>query len=101
MKNIIISADGDRLVYSVPDVVAENLAAYCEEFIDWLYSSPHAMKYRIGGGLCYNESDFIEYLDRWRFPDESFVLIANLGICDSWSGNPVPEKYRNCPQFNF
>ena len=43
MKNIIISADGDRMVYSVPDIVADNLTEYCIEFCDkWLRTSPHA-----------------------------------------------------------
>ena len=29
MKNVIISADGDRIVYSVPNIVADNLTEYC------------------------------------------------------------------------
>ena len=29
MKNVVISADGDRKVYSVPDVVANDLSKYC------------------------------------------------------------------------
>ena len=45
MKSIILSADGDRVVYSVPDVVAENLDQYCIEFCDkWLHTSPYAKK---------------------------------------------------------
>lgn len=32
MKNVILSADGDRMVWSVPDVVAANLEEYCMEF---------------------------------------------------------------------
>ena len=32
MKNVIISADGDRMVYSVPNLVADNLTEYCIEF---------------------------------------------------------------------
>ena len=47
MKKVVISADGDRKVYSVPDVVAENLEKYCMEFCTtWLWESPHAKKYR-------------------------------------------------------
>ena len=43
MKNIILSADGDCVVYSVPDVVADNLREYCIEFCDeWLWKSPNA-----------------------------------------------------------
>ena len=70
MKNIVISADGDRKVFSVPDVVADNLTKYCGDFIKWLKNSPDAMKYRMGGGLCYNEEDFIEYLNAWIFPKD-------------------------------
>ena len=55
MKNVVLSADGDRMVYSVPDSVADRLDEYCLAFTEWLYASPHARKYRIGGGLCYNE----------------------------------------------
>ena len=66
MKNVIISADGDRMVYPVPDIVADNLDEYCIEFCDkWLRTSPHAKKYRVNGVLCYNERDFIEYLNRF------------------------------------
>ena len=66
MKNVIISADGDRMVYSVPNIVADNLTEYCIEFCHrWLRTSSHAKKYRINGGLCYNERDFIEYLNRF------------------------------------
>ena len=36
MKNIVISADGDRKVYAVADVVAENLETYSLEFSIWL-----------------------------------------------------------------
>ena len=31
MKEIILSADGDSVVYLVPDVVADNLEKYCIE----------------------------------------------------------------------
>lgn len=41
MKNIVLSADGDRVVYSVPDVVADRLEDYCMEFCcHWLPDSP-------------------------------------------------------------
>lgn len=48
MKEIIISADGDSVVYSVPDDVANHLRKYCIEFCDkWMKTSPHAKRYRI------------------------------------------------------
>ena len=52
MKNIVISADGDRKVYSVPDVVANDLQKYCSEFCnEWIWSSPYAKKYRTRDGV--------------------------------------------------
>lgn len=37
MKEIILSADGDSIVYLVPDAVADNLEKYCLEFCEvWL-----------------------------------------------------------------
>lgn len=100
MKKVVISADGDRKIYSVPDVVANNLSEYCIEFCDkWIRSSPQAKKYRIGGVVCYNEDDFIEYLNTYIFPDEKSVLVKNLGWIDFCSKLPAP--YCDYPEFNF
>ena len=100
MKNVVISADGDRKVYSVPDVVADNLRAYCIEFCDdWLVNDSRAKKYRKGGMCCFDEETFIEYLNTWIFPNEKSVLVKNLGLVDFDS--PLPAPYTDCPQFNF
>ena len=32
LKEVILSADGDSVVYSVPDAVANNLESYCIPF---------------------------------------------------------------------
>ena len=37
MKNVIISADGDRMVYSVPNIVADNLTEYCIESVSYTH----------------------------------------------------------------
>ncbi len=100
MKNIIISADGERKVYSVPDKVADNLNEYCLYFCTkWLRTSPDAKKYRLGKGVCYNEEDFIDYLNTWVFPNQKSLFVENIG----WIANDedIPHKYHNCPQFNF
>ncbi len=100
MKNVVLSADGDRKVYSVPDVVADHLEEYCNEFCCvWLRTSPDAEKYRKKQGLCYNEDDFIKYLNTYKFPEEPSVLVENLGWIDY--DCLLPEKYRNYPDFNF
>ncbi len=98
MKNVILSADRDYKVYSVPDIVAENLEKFCIEFCsDWLVNSPSAEKYRANGTLRYNEDDFIEYLNTQLFLEERSELIENIGrIVDK-----PPYPYENCPEFNF
>lgn len=100
MKNVILSADGPCAVYAVADIVAEHLDEYCLEFCStWLHTSPHAKKYRRSKGVCFNETDFIDYLNKWLFPEAHSSRIETLG----WIGpdDPIPEKYKTCPQFNF
>lgn len=102
MKNVILSADGDSVVYSVPDEVADNLEKFCIEFADtWLHKSPQAKKYRISGSMCvcYNEADFIEYLNKYLFPNQPSILVENLGWTEL--GKNLPEEYREYPYFNF
>ena len=100
MKEVILSADGDSVVYLVPDEVAKDLKKYCIFFCDrWLKTSPDAKKYRVKGGYCYNESDFIDYLNRFVFPEETSVLVKNLGWTDL--GTNLPLEYQNHPYFNF
>jgi len=100
MKEIILSADGDSVVYLVPDIVADNLSEYCIEFCDkWIWNSPDAKRFRIGDGVCYNEADFIEYLNQYIFPEQKSKHIKNLG----WTnlGKDLPPKYKSYPYFNF
>lgn len=71
MKEVILSADGDSIVYSVPDEVANDLRKYCIEFCDkWMKKSPHAKCFRTKQGYCYNEADFIDYLNKFVFPEQ-------------------------------
>lgn len=96
LKHVILRADSDCVVYLVPDVVAEQLGKYCLEFAShWLHHSPHAAKYKIKGGVCYSEADFIDYLNQYVFPREPSVMVERLGEGE------IPEKYRGCPFFAF
>ena len=100
MKNVILSADGDYMLYAVPDIVADDLGRYCMEFCtEWLFTSPRAERYRRslpGGivGVCYNEEDFIAYLNQWVFPQEQSVLIKSLGA-------HIAKEYADFPAFYF
>ena len=95
MKDVLLSADSAPCVYSVPEEVADDLAGYCIEFCDkWLRNSPKAKRYRKGGVVYYNETSFIDYLNRYLFPDRPSVWLKNL----PWD---VPEEYNDYPWFNF
>ncbi|MBE5845951.1 MAG: hypothetical protein E7302_17640 [Butyrivibrio sp.] len=100
MKNVILSHDGDSVVYSVPDIVAENLEKYCLEFTNWMYHSRQARrKHKIQGGFCYSEADFIDYLNQYIFPTEQSELVKILGWTDL--GEELPDEYKWIPYFNF
>lgn len=101
MRHVVLSAGGDRVVYAVPDAVAERLEDCCMEFCAvWLPTSPHAAAFRRADGvLCYTEADFIDYLNTWRFPQEPSRLVEDLGPFPPEA--PLPEPYRGCPAFDF
>ena len=105
MKKIILSADNNLKLYSVPDEVADDLGKYSFEFNQWLFQSPYAEKYRKRGVsndetyiyVVYNEKDFIEYLNQWIFPDNPSVFIEN--ICEF--NEKIPDKYAAYQWYNF
>ncbi len=100
MKEVILSAGGDSVVYLVPDEVANRLHEYCIAFCyEWMRKSPHAKKFRINGVYCFDEADFIDYLNQYIFPDQKSIFVKNLGWTDL--GQNLPRKYRNHPNFNF
>lgn len=103
MKNVLLSADGEISLFSVPDEVADHLEDYCLKFCrDWLHKSPDAAKYRVnmGGlvGVCYNEMDFIEYLNQYVCREPSVRVATLAGV---YAGDPLPKEYATLPYFNF
>ena len=89
MKEVILSADGDSVVYLVPDAVAKNLRKYCIHFCDkWMKTSPDAKEYKIKGGCCFCEADFIDYLNEYLFPNEKSVLEK------IWGGQILEESFQ-------
>ena len=99
MKNVLLCADGDLMVYAVSSEVADNLEEYCLEFCsEWLWKKPHAAKYRTESDVCYSETDFIEYLNKWVFPEKLSMFVANLREIND---NALPEEYKECASFYF
>ena len=103
MKHILLSADSEISVFTVPDRVADHLEQYCLEFCsNWLHKSPDAEKYRVKTGdtigVCYNEKDFIDYLNQY-ICDEQSSLVTSL--TEVYPGDKLPEEYAGLPYFNF
>ncbi len=95
LKNVILSADNELKVYLVPDFVAGSFSRLCADFsMDRVTLQIHD---RSGSG--FDETDFIEYLNEKICKDEKCVFVEKLG----WDYNRKkwPEKYRDCPHFNF
>lgn len=97
MKNVILGSDYDRVIFSVPDEVADNLSDYCMGFLEWIYNSPEAEKYRTGDGVAYSECDFIDYLNDYKFTNEKSNFIEVLE-CEP---DEMPVEYEEYPIFVF
>ena len=101
MRNVLLSADGEISVFSVPDDVAGHLEEYCMEFCaHWLHESPDAEKYRVkmSDVVCYNEMDFIDYLNQYVCDEPSTLVETLRGV---WREEDLPPKYADLPYFNF
>ena len=102
MKRVLLSADNSPSIYLVPSEVADDLDGYCNEFANnWLRHDKRARKYHTGHGLCYNEEDFVEYLNRYIFPDRPSEYVETIEL--EWNGREeiLPEKYKEMKWFNF
>ena len=99
MKQVILSADGDQFLYSVPDPVAEHLDRFCMEFLHWMQRTPAGKKYWVGRGYMYTEADFIDWLNENRFPGQRSRLLEDLGDWDLQE--KIFAEHPDIPHFNF
>ena len=99
MKQVILSADGDQYLYSVPDPVAENLSRFCMEFLRWMQDNPAGKKYWDGRGYMFTEADFIDWLNENRFPEQRSQLLENLGDWDLQE--KIFAEHPDVPHYNF
>lgn len=97
MKKVILGSDYDRVIFSVPDEVADNLRDYCMGFLEWIYNSPEAERFRTGDGVAYSECDFIDYLNDYKFTNEKSNFIEVLE-CEP---DEIPVEYEEYPIFVF
>ncbi len=103
MKEVVLSHDSEAKVYLVPDEVASQLDQYCWEFAaEWVWHGPENKRFLkdSGKGFLFAEfgaPDFIDYLNRWAFPEQHSRLIMGLGCFDY----EIPEEYKDYSQYNF
>ena len=45
------------------------------------------------------QEDFIEYLNKWLFPNQISKFVENIGWISK--NSQIPQKYKDCPMFNF
>ena len=49
-------------------------------------------------GLCYNEKDFIAYLNQYISTEQAALMTTLAGV---YVGDELPDKYAGLPYFNF
>jgi len=103
MKEVILSHDSEAVLYSVPAEVAAYLEEYCWYFAsNWVWHGPENGKFlkplgKAQLGAVFGAPDFIDYLNRWVFPDRQSRMVKALGCYD----DKLPEEYRAYPKYNF
>lgn len=103
MEEVILSHDSQAMLYRVPWEVARDLESYCESFsAEWVWHGPEKEKFlrEIGPGqqvAAYGAPDFIDYLNRWVFPERPCRLVKML----DFYGYDIPPEYQGTPHYNF
>ena len=99
-ENILLSADGEISVWRVPKEVSDNLEEYCLDYLKWEMESEDPRAKRIRSGEPYFiESSFIEYLNKYVFPNNKSYFVEDTGIA-IYEGKEI-DKYKGCSEFNF
>ena len=93
MKHVILSADNELKVFLVPDFVEASFHKLCTDF----HRNWKTLQVRSRNG--FNEDDFVEYLNTQICKDEKCSLVEVLGW--DYKRKNWPEKYRDCPHYNF
>ena len=115
MKKVLLGETYSCNVYSVPNEVADNLREHCERYCMWLSKSPEAKSTR-KKWRSPSDDGFIEYLNKFAFPQYESKLVKELeGKCsyirlcdmpdnsfrDKYMANTnLPDQYRNNPEYN-
>lgn len=85
MGNLMLSADGDVMLYKANIQILNNFENLIEEFFKWKKTN------------CYNEQLFVKFLQQ-KFGNESIKFIKNLGYLNN---NKISSEYKNIKWYNF
>ena len=103
MEDVLLSHDSGMMLCRVPSEVAHNLDSFCLDFASsWVWHGPENGRFlRPFGeemvGAVFGTADFIDYLNRWIFPEERSRIIRELGC---FADEP-PAEYVDLPRYNF
>lgn len=103
MAQVILSHDSEAVLYEVPAEAAAHLDVYCWEFAaNWVWNGPENGRFlrKFGEnqyGAVFGAPDFIDWLNRWEFPEQKSREIRSLGCY----GYEIPPEYQHLPKYNF
>jgi len=85
MEKLMLSADGDIMLYEVDKQILNNFDNLIEQFFEWKKTN------------CYDEQLFVKFLQQ-KYGNEAIKFIKNLGWFDY---NNIPKEYESIKWFNF
>ena len=85
MEKLMLSADGDVMLYEVEKQIIENFDSLVDEFYEWKKTN------------CFTEQLFVQFIQQ-KFGNKSIKFIKNLGWL--FDGN-LPNEYKDIVWYNF
>lgn len=85
MEKLMLSADGDVVLYEVEKKIINDFDSIIEDFFKWKKTN------------CYNEQLFVKFIQQ-KIGNETIQFVKNLGWFDE---NNIPEEYKNIKWYNF
>ena len=85
MEKLMLSADGDIMLYEVDKQILNDFDNLIKQFFKWKKTN------------CYDEQLFVKFLQQ-KYGNNVIKFIKNLGWFDC---NEVPKEYEHIKWFNF
>ena len=85
MEKLMLSADGDIMLYEVDKQILTNFDNLLEQFFNWKKTN------------CYDEQLFVKFLQQ-KCGNNTIKFVKNLGWFDYTN---IPKEYESIKWFNF